>query len=192
MVENVSAECATTPSTRGHVVLATPRHTSRPPRQSSASPMRSIGTAHPLMSCMSQGTKPKSLSVSAPIPPAPAGRERGSGTNRGDGATPSDAATGAAPLPMDFSRPSLLPRLLTVAEVHGTVVLPARDRHALHYAVYTGVLAEDTPDNLMIGAQVRYTFGISEGTFGIDYLYSQRPNGNMWRGCGYYRESLAH
>jgi hypothetical protein len=90
------------------------------------------------------------------------------------------AATMVSPLssPMDFSRPGLLPRQLTVAQLHGTFLLPARDRHALHYAIYTGVPAEDTPDNLLVGAHVSYTLGISEWTFGIDYLYSRHPIGS--------------
>lgn len=89
---------------------------------------------------------------------------------------PADAAASIAPFaqPLDFSRAGLVPRQLTVAQLYGTVLLSARDRQALHYAIYTGTLAEETPNQLLLGGRVSYTFGFSELTFGVDYLYNRR------------------
>jgi len=89
---------------------------------------------------------------------------------------PADSTDTVAPLslPGDFFRPDLL-RQLTVIEMHGTLRLPATDRHALHYGLYTGMLTKDTPHSLITGAQVSYTFGFSEMTIGIDYLSSKTP-----------------
>jgi hypothetical protein len=77
-------------------------------------------------------------------------------------------------LPGDFFRPDLL-RQVTVIQMHGTLRLPAKDQHALHYGLYMGTLTKDTPHSLITGAQVSYTIGFSEMTIGIDYLSSKTP-----------------
>jgi hypothetical protein len=59
--------------------------------------------------------------------------------------------------------------------MHGTLLLPAKDRHTLRYGLYSGILSQDTPHSLIAGAQVSYTFRFSEMTIGIDYLSSKTP-----------------
>jgi hypothetical protein len=77
------------------------------------------------------------------------------------------------PLPVSLSRARPLSRQLTVAQLHGTLGRRTRPGEALHYALYTGVLAEDTPDHLLVGARLGYMSERGGFTIGIDYLYSE-------------------
>ena len=62
---------------------------------------------------------------------------------------------------------------LTVVQLYGTSGRRTRPGEALHYALYAKVLAEDTPDHLLVGARLGYTSERGGFTIGIDYLYSE-------------------
>ena len=76
-------------------------------------------------------------------------------------------------LSVPLSRDQLLSRQLTVVQLYGTSGRRTRPGEALHYALSAKVLAEDTPDHLLVGARLGYTSERGGFTIGIDYLYSE-------------------
>jgi hypothetical protein len=60
-----------------------------------------------------------------------------------------------------------------MAQLHGILGRRTRPGEALHYTLYAGVLAEDTPDQLLVGARLGYTSERGGFTIGIAYLYSE-------------------
>jgi hypothetical protein len=66
-----------------------------------------------------------------------------------------------------------LPYMFTTMRVQGSFRIGLRNA-ALHYALYTGGLAEDPPHDLIAGTRIGYTAGAHGFTFGVDYLYGQR------------------
>ena len=87
------------------------------------------------------------------------------------------------PEPLALSSPLTLPwddvraehgvRPFTLAHMTGTVVLSPMRRQALQYTLYVGAFADTFPDQLLVGARLRYTFARGEVTVGIDALQSR-------------------
>jgi hypothetical protein len=90
--------------------------------------------------------------------------------------TPADF-TPLAPFSLALTRPQVLSRLLTVAQVHGSLGLGASGNGVLRYALYAGVFAEETPRDLIAGAHIGYTVGTTGFTLGIGYLYGPHAVG---------------
>lgn len=80
-------------------------------------------------------------------------------------------------LSLEMASDSQILRRFTVAQMDGTVWRNSADQQALHYALYAGALTDESPDQLLVGARLRYTFKHGEVTVGFDALYSPYTRG---------------
>jgi hypothetical protein len=83
----------------------------------------------------------------------------------------------SAPLPFAITRAQLLSQPHTLAQVHGALAFGTRNHGVLHYALYAGVFAEETPRDVVAGASIGYAVGTTGFTLGIGYLYGPQAVG---------------